>query len=115
MQLKREEEKMEEKRRFATGACDKARVLLAGALKNNYVFASVLLLAAGTAMHLAGGELFQPVFAEQSEISQVQIPTGNSYHRSMSESMSVVSTHGSGSANSPVSHYRSMSESMSVT
>jgi len=112
----------EEKRGFTAGACSKARILLASALKNNYVFASALLLAAGAAVQFAGAELFQPAFAAQSSVAAMpdanmqQAPAGNSYYRSVSESLSVVASHGSGgSTNSPMSYYRSMSESMSVT
>lgn len=113
---------MKEKHWFAAGAC-KAKILLATAVKNHYVFAATLLLAVGAAVQFVDIELSQPAFAEQSPVAAIpdasnmqQAPSGNSYYRSMSESLSVVASHGSGSGtNSPMTYYRSMSESMSVT
>lgn len=112
----------EEKRGFTARACSKARILLASALKSHYVFASALLLAAGAVVQFASADLFQPAFAAQSSVAAMpdanmqQVPAGNSYYRSVSESLSVVASHGSGSTtSSPMSYYRSMSESMSVT
>jgi hypothetical protein len=109
-----------EKRLFAAAVCGKARISLAGALQSRFVIALVIVLAAGAALQFAIDEMFQSAYAEQSIIagaadaSQIQAPTGNSYHRSASESMSVVASHGSGPS-SPQSYHRAMTESMVVT
>ncbi len=111
----------EEKYRLSEQAGGKAKIVLAGAIDNRYIVSIMLLLALGIAMHFVGTELLQPVFAERyltpipEASSTQQAPAGNSYYRSMSESMAVVASYGSGSGNSPMSYQRSMSEFMSVT
>ncbi|AFU57825.1 putative cell wall-anchored protein [Candidatus Nitrososphaera gargensis Ga9.2] len=111
----------EEKYRLSDQADGKAKIVLAGAIDNRHIVTIMLLLAVGIAIHFVSTELLQPVFAERyltplpEASSTQQVPAGNSYYRSMSESMAVVASYGSGSANSPMSYQRSMSESMSVT
>jgi hypothetical protein len=120
----REGQLEEEKYGLAVVACGKAKLLAAKSLEKSSIVV-VLLLAAAVVYF---GNILEPAFAElPSAIAQApdtsaynyqqQAPAGNLYYRSMSESLSLAVSHGSGNAgtNPPLSHHRSISESLSVS
>ena len=127
---------MESKSGFAVGGCGKASVSLVLDRDRHYFvqlpIISILFTVLAIAASIAGLEIFQPVFAEplmsvsttsdsvsmSTSIVQ-QSPNGNSYFRSMSESMSIIVGNGNNGAAAgflpPVSYQRSMAESLSLT
>src|SRR5690606_25482795 len=98
-------------------AWGKARISLANALDGRNLLVLAIIFGAVAVFQL-GSEMLLPAFAEQALVPvtdaiPIQTPA-NSYHRSMSESMSVAATHGS-SSNPPTSYQRVVSESMAMT
>ena len=123
---------MESKNGFAVEGCGKASVSLVLDHDRRYFvqlsIIAILFTVSAIVASIAGLEIFQPVFAEPSmslsttsDLVSVstsivqQSPSGHSYFRSMSESMSVIAGNGNSGTSIPVSFQRSMSESLSLT